>query len=209
MKALSIRAPWAWAIMTAGKDIENRNWETNYRGSLLIHVSKSVQLYEINEAQARTDLWIPPKGQLNLGQVIGVVDLIGCEHSHNRIGQWGKWGQPSQYHWLIANPRPICRFYHKGQLGLFDIPDDLIDFDASKNPILEECGYKSKGSPRGEWRVTVWRHPSKPGFYSYGCSIAGGVAVGGEDATSEDSTLFGCFQTPEQALEGGIKSIYE
>lgn len=27
--ALSIRQPWAWAIVYAGKDIENRTWPTN------------------------------------------------------------------------------------------------------------------------------------------------------------------------------------
>lgn len=26
--ALSIRQPWAWAILHAGKDIENRDWHT-------------------------------------------------------------------------------------------------------------------------------------------------------------------------------------
>lgn len=27
MKALSIRQPWAWAILHAGKDVENRDWK--------------------------------------------------------------------------------------------------------------------------------------------------------------------------------------
>src|ERR1039458_10791672 len=32
MKALSIRQPWAWAILYAGKDIENRDWNDRYPG---------------------------------------------------------------------------------------------------------------------------------------------------------------------------------
>ncbi len=40
MKALSIKQPWAWAILNAGKDIENRNWKTNFRGKFYIHASK-------------------------------------------------------------------------------------------------------------------------------------------------------------------------
>ena len=28
MKALTIKQPWAWAIIHAGKDIENRDWVT-------------------------------------------------------------------------------------------------------------------------------------------------------------------------------------
>lgn len=30
MKALSIRQPWAWLILHAGKDIENRDWSNRY-----------------------------------------------------------------------------------------------------------------------------------------------------------------------------------
>ena len=28
MKALSLRQPWAWAVVHAGKSIENRRWNT-------------------------------------------------------------------------------------------------------------------------------------------------------------------------------------
>lgn len=41
MKALSIRQPWAWCIIYAGKDIENRTWATQYRGPVLIHAAKT------------------------------------------------------------------------------------------------------------------------------------------------------------------------
>jgi ASCH domain len=37
MKALSVRQPWAWAIISALKDIENRGWPIHYRGDILIH----------------------------------------------------------------------------------------------------------------------------------------------------------------------------
>jgi hypothetical protein len=40
--ALSIRQPWAWLIIHAGKDIENRDWRTAFRGSVLIHAGKSM-----------------------------------------------------------------------------------------------------------------------------------------------------------------------
>jgi hypothetical protein len=30
--ALSVRQPWAWAIVSGYKDVENRSWPTNYRG---------------------------------------------------------------------------------------------------------------------------------------------------------------------------------
>lgn len=42
MKAISIQQPWAWAILHAGKDVENRTWRTTYRGPVAIHASKAV-----------------------------------------------------------------------------------------------------------------------------------------------------------------------
>ena len=39
MKALSARQPWAWAIIHAGKDIENRTWNTHLRGTFAVHAS--------------------------------------------------------------------------------------------------------------------------------------------------------------------------
>jgi hypothetical protein len=42
MKALSIRQPWAWLILHAGKDIENRDWPTRFRGRFLIHAAKGM-----------------------------------------------------------------------------------------------------------------------------------------------------------------------
>jgi hypothetical protein len=42
MKALSVRQPWAWAIIHAGKDIENWTWRTHYRGEVAIHASSKM-----------------------------------------------------------------------------------------------------------------------------------------------------------------------
>src|SRR5437016_10859136 len=40
MKALSVRQPWAWLIVNGHKDIENRSWQTKFRGKLLIHAGQ-------------------------------------------------------------------------------------------------------------------------------------------------------------------------
>ena len=39
MKAITVRQPWAWAILHGGKDVENRtrNIAGSYRGPLVIH----------------------------------------------------------------------------------------------------------------------------------------------------------------------------
>lgn len=47
IKALSVRQPWAWAIIHGGKDIENRSWQAvnhglNVRGRVAIHASATM-----------------------------------------------------------------------------------------------------------------------------------------------------------------------
>lgn len=50
LPALSIRQPWAWSIVTVGKDIENRCWRTKYRGDFLIHAAKGCTRAEYFDA---------------------------------------------------------------------------------------------------------------------------------------------------------------
>ncbi len=41
LKALSICQPWAECIVSKGKNVENRDWNTRYRGYFAIHASKA------------------------------------------------------------------------------------------------------------------------------------------------------------------------
>ena len=48
--ALSVRQPWAWAIIHAGKDIENRSWQAvnrglDQRGRIAVHAAKGIAQY--------------------------------------------------------------------------------------------------------------------------------------------------------------------
>lgn len=50
MKTLSIRQPYATLICSGVKDVENRSWNTQLRGRVLIHASKNyTDLFEIKE----------------------------------------------------------------------------------------------------------------------------------------------------------------
>ena len=41
MKALTIKQPWASLIAHGVKDVENRNWNTRFRGKFFIHAGKT------------------------------------------------------------------------------------------------------------------------------------------------------------------------
>jgi len=54
LPTLSIRQPWAIAILQYGKDVENRQWKfgKKYRGPILLHASKTLTNNEYLEGLA-------------------------------------------------------------------------------------------------------------------------------------------------------------
>jgi hypothetical protein len=52
-RAISIRQPWAYAILHLGKDVENRPMRTHYGGQILIQASLKVEEDEARETQTR------------------------------------------------------------------------------------------------------------------------------------------------------------
>ena len=122
MKALSICQPWAWAILHAGKRVENRTWRTPYRGQLLIHASKSRRLLTGDYRALVPGLRGLPTDQLPFGALVGVVELVDCVPFRQVAGDpfaEGPWC------WLLADPRPLPALVPwKGRLGLFDVEID-------------------------------------------------------------------------------------
>lgn len=51
MIALSLRQPWATAVLRLNKRIENRRWSTRVRGPFLIHAAKGMTLAELDSAR--------------------------------------------------------------------------------------------------------------------------------------------------------------
>ena len=116
MKGLSVRQPWAWAIIHGGKTIENRSRPIAYRGPLVIHASKSrADIGELPEA--------PPEDKLDFGALIGVVDLVDCVPFAKVCGN--RWAS-GPWCWILANPRPIAPVQFKGFVSLFNVPSDLV-----------------------------------------------------------------------------------
>lgn len=120
--AISVRQPWAWAIIHAGKDCENR---TSYSirfmrpltGRRAIHASKGMARDEYESARdfmLTMGIECPPPADLLRGGIIGSVDVIGSttqSHSHWFVG-------PAALQ--LRNPEP-CEFVPSvGQLGYFE-----------------------------------------------------------------------------------------
>lgn len=193
MKAITVKGPIAWAIFNANYTKLLRYEPVDCPTQLAIHVVKTTYASEVEKFFKNTGIVTPPANRLPLGQVLGVVTVESCA---DKLSRWD---------WIINNPIPIRQFDYKGQPGIYEILDDRINYDRSKNPIIEECGYKSNGNPKGQWRVNVWRHPHIENHYSFAVAIAGGVMGSGIPG---HTLLHGCYGDPEEALQAGIKELY-
>ena len=121
--ALSVRQPWAWAIIHAGKDIENRSWQAvnhglRQRGRIAIHASKGMTRYEYEDANETickiTDrAHIPPARDLLRGGIIGSVEVIDVVSDSDSPWFSGPRGL------VLRDPVPCDFIASMGMLGYF------------------------------------------------------------------------------------------
>ena len=125
MKCLSVRQPWAWAIMAGLKRYENRTWTTNHRGLMAIHAGRSrAEFTPVNRSLFDALMpGRPPVDQLTFGAIIGLVDLIDIRPASECPPDPFVEGP---FCWIVENPRPIEPELFAGRLGLFEIPEHLI-----------------------------------------------------------------------------------
>lgn len=119
MKALSIRQPWAWLILHAGKDIENRGWSTTVRGRVLIHAGKVCTRAEYDAAEDdafyTADIALPPLETLDRGGIVGSVEIVDCVRSSTSPWFVGPFG------FVLRDPQPLPFRPSRGELGFFDV----------------------------------------------------------------------------------------
>lgn len=125
MKAITIHAPWAWAILAGHKRWENRTWGYYGRGWLAIHAGAS----KASDAAAETlfdplgldypDDWTPYRGKL-----LGVVWCGGCEEGALE-------GDPfatGPYRLALSDARELAEpIAMAGKLSLWNLPADVLE----------------------------------------------------------------------------------
>lgn len=127
LRVLTIRQPWAWAIMEGVKDVENREWTTDYRGPLLIHAAKAPaftwspgQMFPDGETK------MPPMEEVEFGAVLGIVDLddVVDPEDYPPDDPWAS----GPYCWSLADPRRLeAPIACKGALGLWKPPPEVLE----------------------------------------------------------------------------------
>ncbi|MEI7847133.1 MAG: ASCH domain-containing protein [Chloroflexota bacterium] len=93
-RAISIRQPYAEAILRGIKKIEYRSQPTRIRGRVYLYASLqfgNVDLYP----ELRDELEELPKGFL-----LGTVEIVACYKLRY-------WNRPTEYEWHLANPERL------------------------------------------------------------------------------------------------------
>jgi hypothetical protein len=146
MKGLSVAQPWATLLVRGAKRLETRQWATVHRGPIVIHASKYLPLaaralcgrepFRTLLDQAGCARWT----DLPRGHLIGVAVLVGCTRveelpdigsPERDLGDFG----PGRWAWILADARPLpAPIPWKGRLGLFDVPDAVLQAAAGLPP---------------------------------------------------------------------------
>lgn len=152
MRILTVRQPWAWAIIHGGKDIENRvrNIAGDYRGPVAIQAAleydtawSSPAMYDAMQATGmhrRPGLY---PWHENHGAIIGVVDLVGVHpwddpSSGDEVTRTlaayvtsyspcSPWAEERSFHLMLEYPRALEEpIPFKGALGLRRLDDEMV-----------------------------------------------------------------------------------
>ena len=131
MRVITVRQPWAWAIMHGGKDVENRsrNIVGDYRGRVGIHAGLKIEPDAIDLVAELTGHSVSSLIGLMtvqpLGAILGTVEVTSvhqCRDCSNDEGdKCSEWAMRGHVHLTLADPQPFDEpILARGRLGLWN-----------------------------------------------------------------------------------------
>ena len=160
-----MQQPWAWALVSGEKAIENRSWRTEYRGPIIVQAGATKAVMN-RFAQAGDPT--PPSGALVFGALIGVVDLVDVVSLSMELeaDPWA-WGP---YCWRVANPRIFLKpIEAKGKLKLYALDAGISE---EVRTAVDSARHMKAEPAKSAWieRITRFDSPNERYyglFYNY------------------------------------------
>jgi hypothetical protein len=117
--ALSMKQPWAFAVLHLGKSVENRKWRSSFRGRVVIHASRTTDDDGMDYIRA-AGFALPTR--LPTGAYIGEVTISDCVPQSECRSPWafGPWCYLLEEPVSYAEPIPA-----RGWLGFYPVPEDV------------------------------------------------------------------------------------
>lgn len=136
LPALSVREPYATAIFTHKKLVENRTRRFHHRGPLVVHASGFYQAraFDADIAWIERHIGIPRSRLEALrhaprGGLIGIVRVVDCvDHSPSR---WFT----GPHALVLSDPVEVEFCPWRGRLGLFRVPRQALKFRRRRRSI--------------------------------------------------------------------------
>lgn len=142
MKTLSLRQPWTSLVVNYGKWIENRRWNTTFRGEFLIHAAKGMTRREFDEAfefahEVMGDK-CPTEAQLRatllFGGIVGRAKIVTVVppivepmlldvSSYYPRDIERRWHMRDQYGFVLDDVQSVPFRAVRGELGFFEVAD--------------------------------------------------------------------------------------
>lgn len=138
MKALSLTQPYATLVVLALKEWETRSWATRFRGVVYIHAAKNFPKWAREQTNypvfkdALAPFGYSSSTQFPLGQIIGKVEIVGCEPTHDveprispRERAFGDYSE-NRFAFEMRNPVAFKRYVTvRGALGIWNIASEI------------------------------------------------------------------------------------
>lgn len=142
MKALTVQQPWAFAIATGAKTVENRTrahpWHSAVGQRIAIHAGKAwdeTAIYDerlIAAAKAAGHLFVMEEldpAAYEYGVVLATADLAGVHQAGASNGcrcAWNDWAQPDCWHLVLRDIRRTRPLPCRGYQGLWTLPAEVV-----------------------------------------------------------------------------------
>jgi hypothetical protein len=121
-RAIAIRQPFAWAVIHAGKDVENRSAPGQFKSAvgqrILVHASKAMTADEYERGakfMASIGVQCPAPDELQFGGIVGSVLVVDIVSRHRSPWFHGPFAL------VLADPKPVRFRPARGQVGLFSV----------------------------------------------------------------------------------------
>lgn len=139
MKCISISQPFADLVISGKKNIELRNWNTNFRGEFLIHAPLKVKIDDAKRLKIGK--------KFVTGAIVGKAQLYDVKKynstkeikSDKKFHYSTKKFQTKTFGFLLNNAKPLrVPIPWKGQLGFFDVYIPKIKNKEIMSDIIDE-----------------------------------------------------------------------
>lgn len=143
VRVLSVRQPWAWAIVEGHKRVENRPWTTTFRGPVLIHAGVTASEADFEYLRNESRVRPPSRTEIDRGCIVAAAELVDVvtRKTAKRFGRWFRGPYGLVFRNPVALRKPVKL---RSQLGLYRPTPDLVARVNAQLPLSRRIGESLK-----------------------------------------------------------------